>query len=406
MEDKKANRLKELQNLKNCVEITDKNINDMIVSVGWTVERTKSSTRMLECPFDSSHHFSEKKLEEHLEHCQWKAEGYGEWDIPLSEPTISSNVHSSIKFDEQMLEQVLKQAKSMTPTMQIGAGNRLLPRTSNRIFSDLTSDERKAVYEYVITKTVKPNVGEDISNLNKLKEDNNKSSYLELLAHERDLKRRRAKHRGVHTNKKSHIEILREIVNQQMEMLEEYFNVNKNSGNQKDNVLHEDKETHCILNSTSKDIDYLDKHEITLKDNRDRRNLEKNIQNYNQHHNDSNYNHDYYRTKNYSSDDRKRKSSTKYQDLHEHKSKHYYKLSKKHDKNEEHYSSDKHRQFHEKSSKYRLSHDKYDDKQSKYSHKSMKYDKIREEKKSRKYDPLKHTTKIKHGCKISNDRRN
>lgn len=49
------------------------------------------------------------------------------------------------------------------------------------------------------------------------KEDK-KLSFIELLAQERNLKRRRAKHRGVHTNKKSHTEILREVINQQMEL--------------------------------------------------------------------------------------------------------------------------------------------------------------------------------------------
>lgn len=49
------------------------------------------------------------------------------------------------------------------------------------------------------------------------KEDK-KLSFLELLVQERNLKRRRAKHRGVHTNKKSHTEILREVINQQMEI--------------------------------------------------------------------------------------------------------------------------------------------------------------------------------------------
>lgn len=48
-------------------------------------------------------------------------------------------------------------------------------------------------------------------------------SLLELLVHERNLKRRRAKHRGVHTNKKSHNEILREVINQQMEIYTDYI---------------------------------------------------------------------------------------------------------------------------------------------------------------------------------------
>lgn len=48
-------------------------------------------------------------------------------------------------------------------------------------------------------------------------------SFLEILVQERNLKRRRAKHRGVHTNKKSHVEIMREVINQQMEIYTEHI---------------------------------------------------------------------------------------------------------------------------------------------------------------------------------------
>jgi hypothetical protein len=48
-------------------------------------------------------------------------------------------------------------------------------------------------------------------------------SSLQLLVQERNLKRRRPKHRGVHTNKKSHTEILREVINQQMETYADYI---------------------------------------------------------------------------------------------------------------------------------------------------------------------------------------
>lgn len=54
-------------------------------------------------------------------------------------------------------------------------------------------------------------------------------SFLEMLALERDAKRRRPKYRGVHTNKKSHVEILRDVINQQMEMYTEYISGQTNS---------------------------------------------------------------------------------------------------------------------------------------------------------------------------------
>lgn len=111
-------------------------------------------------------------------------------------------------------------------TLIIGSDQRLIPRTSTRLISDFTSDERKALYEYAITHTVKPDIGRDITDINRPKpqdKDNKEMSLLEMLVQERNLKRRRAKHRGVHTNKKSHIEILREVINQQMEIYTDHI---------------------------------------------------------------------------------------------------------------------------------------------------------------------------------------
>lgn len=45
---------------------------------------------------------------------------------------------------------------------------RLIPRTSDRLIIDLTSDERKALYDYVIANTAKPNIGQDIGDINNL----------------------------------------------------------------------------------------------------------------------------------------------------------------------------------------------------------------------------------------------
>lgn len=108
-------------------------------------------------------------------------------------------------------------------------GERLIPRTSNRIFTDFTCDERKILYDYVVANTIKPDIGHDITDIQKQnsedKEDkeDKKLSFLEVLIQERNLKRRRAKHRGVHTNKKSHTEILREVIHQQMQLYIEYI---------------------------------------------------------------------------------------------------------------------------------------------------------------------------------------
>jgi hypothetical protein len=77
--------------------------------------------------------------------CQWKAEGYGKSDIPLSEPTLAEDSPFSIKFgkwlsrfslnllkvsrlrkpyktfvDEALQADVLRKAHEQNPTMKIG----------------------------------------------------------------------------------------------------------------------------------------------------------------------------------------------------------------------------------------------------------------------------------------------
>lgn len=61
-------------------------------------------------------------------------------------------------------------------------------------------------------------------------QENKELSITELLLLERNLKRRRAKHRGVHTNKKSQVEILKEVINQQMEIYMDYISEQNSSG--------------------------------------------------------------------------------------------------------------------------------------------------------------------------------
>jgi len=47
-------------------------------------------------------------------------------------------------------------------------GERLIPCTSDRLITDFTSDERRALYDYVIANTAKLDVGQDIADMNNL----------------------------------------------------------------------------------------------------------------------------------------------------------------------------------------------------------------------------------------------
>jgi len=53
-------------------------------------------------------------------------------------------------------------------TLMIGTGERLIPRTSDRLVTDFTSDERRALYDYVIARTEKPDIGRDMADIDNL----------------------------------------------------------------------------------------------------------------------------------------------------------------------------------------------------------------------------------------------
>ncbi|KAG7188517.1 hypothetical protein KM043_008151 [Ampulex compressa] len=245
-------------------DMIDEQINDVASALNWTVESiTENNKNFLVCPYDSSHRLTEKSLEQHLARCQWKSEGYGETDLPLSEPGMSGA--SSIKFDVVLQNDILQRAKEENPSMNVECYEsytwhrlniisfyisfaKLIIKHINefdikdmyflfifktlkysvimlRLLTDFTGDERKALYEYVIANTVKPKTSYELTNIHDLKSEQKEDkelSFLELLIQERNLKRRRAKHKGVHTNKKSYTEILREVINQEMEIYVDY----------------------------------------------------------------------------------------------------------------------------------------------------------------------------------------
>lgn len=102
---------------------------------------------------------------------------------------------------------------------------RNVPQTSERLISDFTQSERLALYDYAIANTMPPAVlkAEELNISYKKDEGARAKTKLELLMEMRDAKRRRISYRSkkVHTNRKSHVEILREVIQNQMDFLRE-----------------------------------------------------------------------------------------------------------------------------------------------------------------------------------------
>ncbi|XP_011161455.2 U11/U12 small nuclear ribonucleoprotein 48 kDa protein isoform X1 [Solenopsis invicta] len=273
-------REQQLEELKSFIDTVNEEVANIVSTLGWTEESVKNVNKeYFKCPYDSSHWLTEACFNDHLASCQLKAEGYGKLDVWLSEPTLPTDSPFCIKFDKQLQAQVFRVAKEQNPAMQIGMGERLVPRTSDRVVSDFTSDERKALYDYVITNTAKPNIGEDITNINNLEpqqKEDKELSFLEMLIQERNLKRRRAKHKGVHTNKRSHTEILREVINQQMEMYVDYVSGQREYSEEKSHHRSRDQERQesnsgyviDIQSNETNNLSYDEKHDRTERSNK------------------------------------------------------------------------------------------------------------------------------------------
>lgn len=106
----------------------------------------------------------------------------------------------------------------------MGLDDRPVPKTMDRIISDFTPDERKVLYDFVISKTGAAPVMkvEELQMPFQKEEKKRPKTFIERLAEERDAKRRKVS-KKVHTNRKSHTEILREVIQNQMELYEDFL---------------------------------------------------------------------------------------------------------------------------------------------------------------------------------------
>lgn len=253
--------------------------------------------------------------------------------------------------------------------MIIGIGERLIPRTSDRLLTDFTSDERKVLYDYVISNTAKPDIGQDIAGIGNLKQEKEgkELSFLELLAQERNLKRRRAKYRGVHTNKKSHVEILRELINQQMEIYTDYMFEQNNSDHvqsiEQDDSNHETTQDRTerlykVFHSSSRNYDDLHSKERNDHYNSKRNDLKRERleeKNYRNHDRQEKYSDEPYRkhrrtepVKSSHSKDRKSHKKNKHRSKDRHKDRHHKKKHKSQDRDKSSERHSKHSDYNRK----------------------------------------------------------
>ncbi|XP_056633852.1 uncharacterized protein LOC130443308 [Diorhabda sublineata] len=97
--------------------------------------------------------------------------------------------------------------------------------TSDRLFSTFSTDERLALYEYCRLNTRRPPIPKEFTSIIDInKKEEHELTEEEKLIRERNAKRRRVKYKSVHTGRnKSHTEVLREVIKNQMEMYGDYL---------------------------------------------------------------------------------------------------------------------------------------------------------------------------------------
>ncbi|XP_064603623.1 U11/U12 small nuclear ribonucleoprotein 48 kDa protein-like isoform X2 [Liolophura sinensis] len=225
-----AARLKAIEEIKvfckQCDEITD----SVCQALSWEKVKLKTeSSDLVSCQYDQGHRVPRDSLFKHEEQCYLRRHNLTQEDIDELAPSSqfyyskSDNVFSTV-LDKETQNSILRQ---LNPGL---ATEKEVPITPQQATLELTPAERSAVHQYVI-KAAKE-AGKPVSELSDAllfadltrKEDSKDSepkSKAEALALQRDLKRRRQSYRAknVHITKKSYTEVIREVIENQTDML-------------------------------------------------------------------------------------------------------------------------------------------------------------------------------------------
>ncbi|XP_071961594.1 U11/U12 small nuclear ribonucleoprotein 48 kDa protein-like [Antedon mediterranea] len=210
-------------------------LDNLMVKLNWTHDKTMDCKPLVQCPVNNDHFVSEETLESHSKQCQLSQHGYTleEQEQMSSLDWLYSKMKNvvSVKLDEKLQSDILLQGTGVYSQKPVAL-------TAEREVTNLTPHERALIHDHVVkvAKKVRSDnvISVDLTSdpLLQLKEEKKEpTTYLELLAAQRDYKRRRqtykGKSKGVTSNKKSQTEILREVIDSQMEDLFELNTRNK-----------------------------------------------------------------------------------------------------------------------------------------------------------------------------------
>ncbi|KAL5232888.1 hypothetical protein ACI65C_000298 [Semiaphis heraclei] len=212
-------RKETLKQFENYIDQTRNTLNCFVEKIGWTLDETPNNDKLVKCPFNNEHRMPPSTLEVHCQKCILKKNGYDSSHSFYPSYNLSTPLAQTVKIDEITQMNILKTAyEESNSTLNINLEPRAVSQSIERYTCDFTPDERRVLYDSAVKYTKLPDhqyvindlTGVDVFN----KTDDKPKTELEILQEQRDLKRRSAAYRGkkVHTDRKSYVEILREVV--------------------------------------------------------------------------------------------------------------------------------------------------------------------------------------------------
>lgn len=222
--------------LKGCED----DLGKLFERVQWTPQHFfEHDSEKVPCSYNVNHRLPRNSLEKHETCCKWLQLGYKSDEL-ANAPESSSFFYEktnimTIKLEKNNIQSILKEFHRNNGTMMVNY-EREVPQTLEIQQRDYNVDERRAMYDYVVRVAKEfqrmQSLPEDtllttdfetlIKKAAKGKELNEPSSETEKWAAMRDYKRRRQSYRAknVHITKKTYTEIIREVIHNQVELLQ------------------------------------------------------------------------------------------------------------------------------------------------------------------------------------------
>ncbi|GFQ91150.1 hypothetical protein TNCT_453142 [Trichonephila clavata] len=223
-------RMKFIKDLDSCILENNKRLSNICHELEWTEESLLDENKV-QCPCEPNHWVVESSLSSHIEACSWVKNGYLKEEVEKQPPDSGffykkapSVVPIIIDKETQaniLIENGLIEKKPLDEMPDV-------PKTVDCSMVDLNLEQRLAIYDHIIKEAKKANTSESVTledlmfDFEKKNDQEDKpKSQLEILAEQRDYKRRRQSYRAknVHITKKSYTEILKEVIENQTTML-------------------------------------------------------------------------------------------------------------------------------------------------------------------------------------------